>query len=166
MFYFLICRRASPELRPGQYVIGHHRSYVLVNMSNNITDHKSLSENNWISGKNLRVNFIIKSSFLDEINYWTWGGFWKQFRHRGYSNTDKIILTIHEGNTMKQDTLNCQLNFTSRCVPVGLFLPVLVFIVANTGRYRYGILTSVDQGSYPWPVEVLVYNSDVSRHLY
>jgi len=42
---------------------------------------------------------------------------------------------------------------------VGLFLPVLVFNVTNTGR----ILTSVDQGLYPWPVAVLVYKSNVPR---
>jgi len=52
-------------------------------------------------------------------------------------------------------------------VPEGPFLPVpvLVFIVANTGRHQYGISTSVDQVPYPRSVAVLVYKSDVIGHL-
>jgi len=61
----------------------------------------------------LHLNFTIKSSFFNEIDYWTWSDFRKQFRGGGQSNTEIIITSICKGNTMKQDMLN------SRAVFVG-----------------------------------------------
>jgi len=54
----------------------------------------------------LHLNFTIKSSFFNEIDYWTWSDFWKQFIHEGQSNTKTIITSICKGDTMKQDMLN------------------------------------------------------------
>jgi len=62
------------------------------------------------SGKNMHLNFMIKSSFIDEINFWTQNDIRKQFRHRGQSNTEKIISGICESYTIKQDMLNSQLD--------------------------------------------------------
>jgi len=62
----------------------------------------------------LNLNLTIKSSFFNEIDYWTWGHFRKQLRHVGQSNTEKIITSICEGNTMKQDMLNSQIHLTSQ----------------------------------------------------
>jgi len=45
------------------------------------------------------LHFTIKSSFFNEIDYWTWGDFRKQFRHGGQSNTKTIITSICKGNT-------------------------------------------------------------------
>jgi len=42
-------------------------------------DGKNFTENDWNSGKNMYLNFTIKFSFLDGINYWGWGNFRKQF---------------------------------------------------------------------------------------
>jgi len=55
------------------------------------------------------------------------------------------------------------LNVSGRGVPVGLFLPVLEFIVTNTVRY---FNTGRPRAVYPWPVAVLVFKSDVSGHLH
>jgi len=59
--------------------------------------------------KNKHIHFTIKSSFFDEINYWMWGDFLKQFTHRGRSNTEQFITSI-----CKQDTLNSQIDLTSQ----------------------------------------------------
>jgi len=37
----------------------------------------------------MHLNFTIKSSFFNEINYRTWGDFRKKFRHRGQNYTEK-----------------------------------------------------------------------------
>jgi len=37
----------------------------------------------------MQLNCMVKSRFLDGVNYWAWGEFWKQFRHRGQSKTEK-----------------------------------------------------------------------------
>jgi len=38
-----------------------------------------------------------------------WGNFRKQFRYGGQSKTEKIIMGICKGNTMKKDMLNSQI---------------------------------------------------------
>jgi len=57
------------------------------------------------------LNFTIKSSFFNDIDYWMWGDFRKQFRHEGQSNTEKMFTSIWKGNTMKQDMLNSQIHY-------------------------------------------------------
>jgi len=71
------------------------------------------------ASKAMHLNFTIKSSFFNEIYYWTWGDFRKQFRHEGQSNTEQIITSICKVNTMKQDMLNSQINLTSQA-PTGV----------------------------------------------
>jgi len=53
----------------------------------------------------LHLNFTIKSSFFNEIDYWTWSDFWKQFRHGSLSNTKTIVTSICKGNTMSKTTI-------------------------------------------------------------
>jgi len=52
------------------------------------------------------LNFTIKSSFFNEIDYWMWGGFRIQFRHGGQSNTEKIVTSICKGNTITAQQSN------------------------------------------------------------
>jgi len=60
------------------------------------------------------LNFMTKSSLFNEIDYWTWGDFRKQFRYGGQSNTEQIITSICKGDAMKQDMLNSQIHLTSK----------------------------------------------------
>jgi len=54
-----------------------------------------------------------------------------------------------------------QTDIEIRGVPVGLFLPVPVFIVHKYQPVRIGISTSADQGQDPQAVAVLMYKFDV-----
>jgi len=60
------------------------------------------------------LNFMITSTFFNEIDYWTSDDFRKQFRQGGQSDTETIITSICKGNTMKQDMLNSQIHLTSQ----------------------------------------------------
>jgi len=56
------------------------------------------------SGKNIHLNFTIKSSFFNEIDCCTLGDFRKQFRHGGQSNTEIIITSrLHITNSHRTE---------------------------------------------------------------
>jgi len=69
-------------------------------------------------GKTTYLNFMIKSSFFNEIDYSTWGDFRKQFRHGGQSNTEKIITSIYSTDFSLSWTQPLSMFMSLRCCAI------------------------------------------------
>jgi len=106
----------------------------------------------------LHLNFTTKSSFFNEINYWTWSDFRKQFRHGGQSNTKQLLRALV--NETQWSKIRSTVKSTwqakhrgwasprSKCPCVRYLCPILIlWIIISSRQGKRNMLITLTLGS-------------------